>query len=296
MLAEFFLCRGIDAVMQDDILWYAVRPGLYQCLPCHRGPEQLASRIEHLFRHRRVLAARFTTLEPLNEGAATTGVVYVRTGPFDIARLSANTRSKVRRGLRHCTVSRVDPSELAERGIALSMSTAQRQGMTFRGSQVEDWRRLCSAASRSPVLEAWEARVAHDPAALAICFRLGEAYYVSNVCSAASHLGAYPNNALLATLLDEVLARSDIEIVCYGMGSLDPSQNGLHQFKTSMGFAALPVYDNVVTRMARVVQALRPAVNLVAARHGSHRLQQFSGALDRVQSRGSIRADIRSWT
>ena len=55
---------------------------------------------------------------------------------------------------------------------------------------------------------------------------------------------SYPNDTLIYNILSHYLAEENRDCVCYGLSSIQARNNeeGLHAFKTKMGFEAKPVH------------------------------------------------------
>jgi hypothetical protein len=93
--------------------------------------------------------------------------------------------------------------------------------------------------------------------------------------SSSEALRFYPNNALVFTLVREMLARPGIDQVLFGMESFETYQ-GIDDFKMSMGFVRTPIHQEVVLHLL-VRPALRSAwvgrvVARLADRHPDHEL------------------------
>lgn len=286
---EFFTQTGRRPILGLEHLWYPSFPGCFQSFPYHRVVEHPRDELRRIFEDRRCLAVRFPTSEEDRSAGVTrdelhldTGVLFVRRRPYSINDLSRNTRSRVRRGLKACTVERVEPGSLARAAQPLVASTAGRQGTGWVRLQVRRWERFCQSAQRHRAFEAWAARVQGQLAAVAVCFTVEECYQVSSVRSDAAHLGSYPNNALMHTILESVSNRAEITQVCYGLGSLDRRTVGLHDFKLSMGFEAQPVRDNIVSRYPlRIPPQL---ISLMTSPQRPHRLAQLGTAASQLVS------------
>jgi hypothetical protein len=74
---------------------------------------------------------------------------------YALEKLSANTRSKVRRGLRRCTVRPLAMTDIAAQGRVPDRDTLERQGRSWRWSGDEGWARYWRAAAATPGMEGW---------------------------------------------------------------------------------------------------------------------------------------------
>ena len=120
------------------------------------------------------------------------------TRDYGIEGLSANTRSKVRRGLRRCDVRPVPFSEICEQGRQADRDTLSRQGRVA-GLTGTRWRRYWQSAARTVGMEGWGAYVGKELAAFLVTVRLDDCVEFLLARSRSDRLDAYPNNALIFT-------------------------------------------------------------------------------------------------
>jgi hypothetical protein len=163
---------------------------------------------------------------------------------YGIERLGANSRSKVRRGLKRCEVKPLSFGELAVAGVQANVDTLGRQGRTtwLKG---EHWRTYCSAAERTPGMTAWGAYARGELAAFLVTVELDDCVEFLLARSRNDFLDAYPNNALIFRVAEEMLGNRGVRKVTFGLESLEPV-GPLDQFKFSMGFRAEPLRQRVV--------------------------------------------------
>src|SRR3989304_2026878 len=104
--AAFLAGIGHRVLRTPSAEWFDAGPHFFQSLPFHRAIAPDATELRDLFNQGRALGARFVA--PLDGPGRLSYQIVCDTRPYDIERLSPNTRSKVRRGLRRCRVARVD--------------------------------------------------------------------------------------------------------------------------------------------------------------------------------------------
>jgi hypothetical protein len=160
---------------------------------------------------------------------------------YDVSCLSANHRSKIRRGLAR---SRIEPIEDArifvEKGWPLNAETLSRQGRFRPSEALRRWRCLASALGQVDGLRAWGAWVEGELAAIAVTFQLEDCVNLLILRSALTHRSAYPNDALVYTIAREALSRPEVSCVSYGEESI-LGLDTLDSFKTGLGFEKRPV-------------------------------------------------------
>jgi len=268
---DYFGDLGRHPQLVDGGVWYETGPGFMQRFPFHEVVPLSSTPGQGLFRTRRVQAARFGR-QPAVEDAPSSSL-WIRRRPYSIDDLSANTRSKVRRGLKRTRIERVDFSELRTAAIDLLASTAERQGVSYRDRDAKRWSQFCDVAPRHNMIEAWAGYVDDQLAIFAVCFEVENCFQISTVRSDSALLNHYPNNALVHTLMTEADKRDSVDTVCYGLASLDRSTSGLNDFKLRAGFEAEPIDDVILARQPFAsARVLGRGLSRVEAR--SHRWAQ----------------------
>jgi hypothetical protein len=242
---SFFESTGRSTMSTNGTLWYSLAPGLFQSFPYHRTHPSEALR--KLATNPKFLAAR-VALQPNH--LAPTGAIWVRPAAYSVGDLTRNARSKVARGAKRCSVERIDFRIAEVEGLRLAASTAARQGVPFRKRGQARWAMTCRAAGDHGSFEAWGTYVESQLVAVAICFRVENCYQISTVRSDAQALDAYPNNFMLHSILEASSQMKGVEVVCYGLASLDQKTTGLESFKASVGFDRIAIADVVACRQA----------------------------------------------
>lgn len=175
---------------------------------------------------------------------------------YGIDSLSANNRSKVRRGCKRFDVRLLTVDDLLGHGYPAYADTLERHGIDRMSP--EQFRQNWEAQRTVEARELWGAWAGSELAAWGIVHRCGRWASISSTVSERAHQRDYPNHALFATMLEHLLSAPGVESVSYGLSSLreDTSVDSLHDFKLSVGFEAVPVVRHVT-----VHPLLRPLVN-----------------------------------
>ncbi len=237
-MAEFLERLGHRVMTTPSACWYDVRSRFYLSFPHHRLIDPAPSELAAVFR-RLPLGVRYFT-PARGDGAASYALVCARRD-YDLSALSANTRSKTRRGLARCTVERLDPSWVAAHGRAVSEDTLRRIHLRDPYPWDVYWR----AAAQSTCVEVWGALVDGQLAAYLVGVLADRCCELLVARSSSEMLKVYPNNALLYTVVRDMLGRPDVDQIFFGVESLE-DYDGIDAFKLSMGFAKSPIRQRVV--------------------------------------------------
>jgi hypothetical protein len=189
------------------------------------------------------------------------------TGDYSIARLSANTRSKIRRGLNANEVRRLSGAELARSGERAFLDTVERQGRAGQ-YRLDRWHRLLAAADATSGVEIWSAWRGKVLAAYLFVLVFEDRCELYEARSRNDELRHYPNNALVYWVTEEMLVRRRLAEATFGIQGLEDVPS-LDHFKLTMGFTRRPIRQRVVfhpvLRAALTIPPLRAALNVVAA-------------------------------
>ncbi|MGH7634632.1 MAG: GNAT family N-acetyltransferase, partial [Gemmatimonadaceae bacterium] len=240
--------------------WYDASKGFLLAVPSHRLLTPDADALRALVRRAGCAGVRFAA--PLDAPGKLSYQIVCDDRAYGLERLSANTRSKVRRGLRRCEVMPVAFSRIADEGRAADVDTVVRQS---RGSRHADerWARYWQSAAATPSMEGWAAFADGKMAAFLVTVRFGDCVEFLLARSRTDCLDAYPNNALIYTVAHEMLARRGMRQITFGLESLEPV-GPLDQFKFGMGFRTAPLRQRIVFHpLARVLLERGPVRALV---------------------------------
>jgi hypothetical protein len=264
--AEFLRALGHRVVQTRSSYWYDAGRFFLLSAPPHRLYDLPEEEIRAALRGVPCLGLRFAA--PLQGPGKLSYQIVCDNRVYGLEALSANVRSKVRRGLKRCEVGPVDFSTLASAGRRAHEDTVARQG---REGVLADraWDRFWTAAAASPGFEGWGAWVDDRLAAflVSVTFDDGVDFLLARSCSA--ELSAYPNNALIFHVTEEMLVHRCVPQITFGLESLEPV-GPLDEFKLSMGFYRRPLRQRVVFHpLLRAL--LRHAAVRTAFRHWTER-------------------------
>ena len=266
--AHFLAVTGHRILRGAGAYWYNASPGFFLSLPSHRLLTPSAEELRDLLRRQPCAGLRFTA--PLEGPGKLSYQIVCDDRGYGIECLSANVRSKVRRGLRRSEVARAAFSAIAEHGLPADRDTLARQGRTIR-LDAPAWQRFWAAAAATPGMEGWAAYVDGAMAAFLVSVQTDPDTVEFLLARSRSDCrDAYPNNALIFEVTREMLVRRGVRQITFGIESLEPV-GPLDQFKFGMGFRPAALRQRVVFHP--VLQALlRPrAVRALTCRYAAAR-------------------------
>jgi hypothetical protein len=240
--AGFLSAIGHRVVSVSDVQWYDASPGFFLSLPSHHLLTPPPDMLRAVLRNQPCAGVRFPA--PLDGPGKLSYQIVCDTRGYDLEQLSANARSKVRRGLRRCVVAPVPFATIASEGRAADRGTLARQGRAGR-LEGDAWQRFWSAAAATPGMEGWAAYAGDRMAAFLVSVQFGDSVEFLLARSRSDCLDAYPNNALVFEVAREMLGRRGLRQITFGLESLEPV-GPLDQFKFGMGFRTAPLRQRVV--------------------------------------------------
>jgi hypothetical protein len=263
-MAAFLTRLGHRVVRTRSCYWYDLWPRFFLAIPHSVPVTPTAAELRALFGVTRGVGARF--MSPVAGPGRSSYAFILDDRGYDLDRVSANTRSKIRRGLKHCVVRRLDPGFVRARGADTNADTLAR--MRFQ-QDVYGWDRYWNAVAASDGIEVWGAVQADDVLAYAVVAHVEGCAEILVARSRSDALRYYPNNALVFTLAQDLLGRRDVDRILFGLEPLEPV-DGVNAFKDSMGFRREPLRQRVVFHpwLARVMASrlARRAAGLMAQR------------------------------
>lgn len=278
-ITSFFVSQGHRVVQTASCSWYNEyrQDRIYQSFPAHRLITPSRAEIAEVFSSvPKALALRF--IGPLQANGHSKGresFIWGCRRPYDLDQLSSNTRSHVRRGLKNCQVRSLSFAELEALGWEAHRDTAKRHGEPDPSSLgIEAKLDSCAA------YEAWGAFVDGQLASYVVTVWVEDWVHILLNRSANAYLKFYPNNALIFSVVKQLLAREGVQAVSYGLEPLIAADS-LGRFKSAMGFSKEPVCQRVV--MAPRVKLLlnsvtsRPIEVLAGLLPKTPRLQKIAG-------------------
>jgi hypothetical protein len=269
--AHFLSGIGHRVVQAAGSYWYDASKGFLLAVPSHRLLTPDADELRAFVRRANCAGVRFTA--PLDGPGKLSYQIVCDARDYSVERLSANTRSKVRRGLRRCEVTAVPFTRLADEGRAADADTVARQSRPSRHAEAR-WTRYWQTAAATPGMEGWAAYSDGRLAAYLVTVLLDDCVEFLLARSRSDCLDAYPNNALVYTVAHEMLVRRGVRQITFGLESLEPV-GPLDQFKFGMGFRTAPLRQRVVFHpLAQALLERQPVRALV------HRWAAARGARD----------------
>ena len=240
--AGFLRAIGHRVVSTRSAYWFDASRFFFLSAPPHRVYDPADDELRAVLRRPPCLGVRFAAaLE--GSGKLSYQIVCDNRG-YGLETLSANVRSKVRRGLKRCRVEPAPFAVIASAGKQAHRDTLERQGRdgVLAGSR---WDRFFAAAAQTPGVEGWGAWSGGVLAAflVSVSFEDSVEFLLARSCS--DQFGAYPNNALIFTVAEEMLVRRGSPQITFGLESLEPV-GPLDEFKFGMGFHARPLRQRVV--------------------------------------------------
>ena len=115
-LATFFQTAGFRVHRSDTAAWYEAGPRFLLGVPTHHPLALQEREAREVLRSTGALGLRYITSEETR--GRTSWQMSISGGDYSLEKLSGNTRSKVRRGLKQNEVRRITGSELASAGCA----------------------------------------------------------------------------------------------------------------------------------------------------------------------------------
>lgn len=258
--AHFLASTGHRVLRGAGAYWYDASPAFFLSLPSHRQLCPAADELREVMRNQPCAGLRFPA--PLDGPGKLSYQIVCDTPGYGLPSLGANTRSKVRRGLRRCEIVPVAFATIAALGRDADRDTLARQGRAERLAGAA-WQRFWDAASATAGMEGWAAFVGGEMAAFLVSVRFDDCVEFLLARSRSEYLDAYPNNALIFHVASEMLTQRGLRQITFGLESLEPV-GPLDQFKFSMGFRAEPLRQRIVFHpVLRALLRSRPLRTLV---------------------------------
>lgn len=220
--------QGRTVIRTESCWWYNVygQNRVYYSFPPSKRVSPGRSEIKEIFKLApQAKAIRF--ISP-NEAAGRDSYIWTALKPYGFETLTPKARNKVRQGLKNCQVRPIGLDELTLVGEKAQSDSMKRMGLPPKrqvfGSQM----------LKSQAYEAWGAFVDDQLAAYVVTFTVDDWAYIQIHRSVNEMLKYRPNNALLFTVISELLNRPHISTVSYGWEPLY-DLDSLDAFKLAMG-------------------------------------------------------------
>jgi hypothetical protein len=277
-MAGFVERLGHRVIRGESCYWYDQSPRFCLAFPHSQPVSPGRAELRQVFRETRCLGVRFVA-PPESPGRASYALMLDDPG-YDLDSLSANSRSKVRRGLKQCEVRRIDAPFARAHGQAANNDTLRRTGFAH---DVYDWDRYWDAVAATPEVEVWGAIRESRLLAYLVAVPVEGCADILVARSADDGLRYYPNNAVLFTAARDLLQRQGIDRILFGLEPLE-AVAGVDSFKESMGFTRRPIRQRIVfhpfaERIARARATVRIARALARRRSGGIFWRKLEGLL-----------------
>ncbi len=268
--AAFLRALGHRVVPTRSAYWYDASRLFFLSAPPHRIYEPGADELQFVLRQFPCLGVRFAA--PLEARGKLSYQIVCDEHAYGLDILSANVRSKVRRGLKRCEVAAVPFATIASAGRRAHEDTLARQGRdgVLAGDR---WARFWAAAAANPGFEGWAAWSGGVLAAFLVTVTFDDSVEFMLARSCSDELNAYPNNALIFHVTEEMLVRRGMREITFGLESLEPV-GPLDQFKFSMGFRTRPLRQRIVFHPVLRALLRQAAVRVVVRRWTERRGSQ----------------------
>jgi hypothetical protein len=247
----------------DGVPFSEYRRRVYWSLPHFREYDIGRSEVRRL-----LFRGAFVALAVTSESTQRRASFCVCLGPdYGFHRLQSRKRSQTRRGLEACQVRRVGWDEMRARGLEINREALRRQGRRSLLADAGWWDRQCQVSAEFDDVCAWGAYVGDDLAAYAHVVMHSAAVGhgdprvadIVHLMSGAEHLKSYPNEALIFTLTNELLALGYKRVV-FGSGSDDED---LLSWKRRMGYVIdTRCYHLVANPMMHLVKPFIPKLRI----------------------------------
>jgi hypothetical protein len=237
---EFLHLMGHRVIRTQSALWIDIRPWVFQPAPPFRFADIHHGELNDVFKSGKALACRWFN-EPddlaAKGEAGNATVLYLARQPYDLSRLSKNIRHNTRRGLKRTEVRRVNFDDaMARLAYPIYADDTQRLGL-LKGKKrlTQRWATWVKALRGAPGLEFWSAW--HETSLVAFSVVIQTPWGTEFVLNRSLHsaLNLYPNNALIYSITKGALD-GGASVVSLGLSAFTGDIEGLHRFKTSMGF------------------------------------------------------------
>jgi asparagine synthase (glutamine-hydrolysing) len=225
---DLLKAQGRNIIRTESCWWYNVygQSSVYYSFPPSARISPSRSEIKKVFK----LAPEAKAIRFIgSEGTiGRDSFVWTATAPYGFESLSSKARNQVRQGLKNCTVRPVPLDELASICEEAQSDSMKRMGL-------ESHKQVFGSHMRnSPAYEAWAAFVGDRLAAYLVTYTVDDWAYIQIHRSVTEMLKYRPNNALIFTVMSELLSRPDISTVSYGWEPLY-DLDSLDAFKSAMG-------------------------------------------------------------
>jgi hypothetical protein len=280
-LRLFFDKVGYRTVSSPSASWYEAGPRFLLSLPSHQAVSVPDDELRGLLSEHKLAGVRYIADE--RDGGKRSFQIVASDPEFGLDKLSGNSRSRVRRGLKRNEIRPSTGAEVLAHAESAFRQTMERQG---RGSEsaITTWKRLMAAADEEPGIEIWTAWHEGALASYLLIMFLDDVCEFYQARSSNELLKHYPNNALVYTAAEEMLARRGVREITFGIESPEDVA-ALDTFKYSLGFEKKPIRQRVVfhpaLKTALAVPGAKTFLDFAANRPKAHVILRKASGLVR---------------
>ncbi|OJX38341.1 MAG: hypothetical protein BGO78_10085 [Chloroflexi bacterium 44-23] len=243
IFAEWLKRQGHLVFKTKSSYWYSQAARTFQAFPYHRVIEPDNNEINEFLKEHNGVALRYSTPLSAKYGKISYHVLFTQS-TYSIEGLPKKARHDVRNGFKKAGVEPISFERLAVEGWELRLDTLIRQGRV-RAETQSAWVKQCRSAQDLPGFETWGALVEGKLVAALIAFSGDDCCSILYQQSATDYLRFGINNVLTLAFTNEVLKRSDVSQIFYGLHSLD-APDSVDEYKFRMRYTASPVRQRVV--------------------------------------------------
>ncbi len=231
--ASFLSAQGFQIIKAGDELWVEKRRFFLENIPPHRRIHLSGWDAAKLFLCGYALL-RYSCEE--TEGRSSFEFVC-EDKEYGMKALTEAAAWSTRKGLKKCTVRRIDFDLLGEQGCAINRSVFARQGRVGLPVYTEPrlWKAYMAACKAFSEIEPYGAFAEGRLCAYVLTVPVEEYVYFYHPFAETESLKLCAMNALVFTVVQTLIQRPEVKRVSYGLEPLDPLP-GLERFKHSMGF------------------------------------------------------------
>lgn len=280
---SFLRDAGVALFEVDSVVWQKYQGVLIPAYLPHCIPPEISATARDAIRLSSVPLVRWTSAFDYTPGGAPDWWFVIRDGDYDATYLSANTRSKLRRGQKRLDVRRVSPKEILECGYAICQLASNSYGTSeFLPGPEEFSRRVAAAQAHPESVEYFAVFRGADMLAFSENHIQKNAVFMDTIWYAPDGLKDYASYVLMDAILTDYLTVRNFAFVSDGSRSIY-HETGVHDFLISK-FGFRKAHSKMHVRYAQWLRVLLPVI--IGAGRLTNRLPpRFRGrAIRRVEA------------
>ncbi len=225
---------------KSGTLWTRYESGAMLRRPTFHFEPPLSGEVRQVLWQSRAAIASYVL--KADESHPTNAWLYICTDyAYALDKLDPPVRRNIRRGLKELRIAIITSEQLLAHGTLAFCDTRRRNGLS--DGTPEQFRLWLTALARIPeviFLSAWK----DDELVAFLTITEVDDWAELGCYSVDAQLLYRPNDTLIYSALSHYLVERRFRIVSYGLSSIQTNSNaeGLHRFKTKLGFEALPVH------------------------------------------------------